>query len=103
MLDSVHTPFDECVDALVKNIKLDPGFKVFYAWCLAEKIPVIVLSSGMEPIIRALLTNLVGPTADQIKIVSNQPKHLPDGTWTIDYHDDRFAYPSSPFLYSREV
>ncbi|CAZ85730.1 unnamed protein product [Tuber melanosporum] len=88
MLDSVPTPFDECVDILVKNIKLDPGFKDFYAWCLAEGIPVIVLSSGMEPIIRALLTNLVGPTADQIKIVSNQPKHLPDGTWTIDYHDD---------------
>ncbi|KAG0642049.1 HAD-like domain-containing protein [Tuber brumale] len=88
MLDSVQTPFDECVDVLVKNIKLDPGFKDFYAWCLAEGIPCIVLSSGMEPIIRALLTNLVGPTADQIKIVSNQPKHLDDGTWTIDFHDD---------------
>jgi len=88
MLDSVDLPFDECKELLRKNIKLDPGFKEFYAWCLKEGIPVIVLSSGMEPIIRALLTDLVGPTADQIKIVSNQVKHLPDGKWTIDYHDD---------------
>ncbi|CUS14324.1 unnamed protein product [Tuber aestivum] len=88
MLDSVPTPFDECVQVLCDNIKLDPGFKDFYNWCRDEKIPVIVLSSGMEPIIRALLTKLVGPTADEIKIVSNQPKHLPDGSWTIDFHDD---------------
>ncbi|PWW77752.1 hypothetical protein C7212DRAFT_313919 [Tuber magnatum] len=88
MLDSVPTPFDECVKILCDNIRLDPGFKEFYAWCRDEKIPVIVLSSGMEPIIRALLTKLVGPTADEIKIVSNQPKIFPDGTWTIDYHDD---------------
>jgi len=101
MLDSVDVPFDECVEALVKNIKLDPGFKDFYDWCLAEKIPVIVLSSGMEPIIRALLTNLVGPKADQIKIVSNQPKHLPNGKWTIDYHDDRFIYPFTFFPFFR--
>lgn len=89
MLDSVDLPFDDCVELLRKNIKLDPGFKDFYAWCLKEGIPVIVLSSGMEPIIRALLTDLVGPTADQIKIVSNQVKHLPGGKWTIDFHDDR--------------
>nr|AAM03453.1 putative 3-phosphoserine phosphatase [Tuber borchii] len=90
MLDSVKKPFPECIEILRKNIKLDPGFKDFYDWCLSEKIPVIVLSSGMEPIIRALLTDLVGPHADQIKIVSNQPKFLdPEGNeWTVEYHDD---------------
>lgn len=89
MLDSVKLPFDECIQLLVKNIKLDPGFKDFYAWCLEQEIPVIVLSSGMEPIIRALLTELVGPTAEKIPIISNQIKINNDSSWEIVYHDDR--------------
>lgn len=91
MVESVAatTPFDKCVDILRKNIKLDPGFNPFYAWCRENDIPVIVLSSGMEPIIRALLKDLVGPTAEGIPIVSNQVDISEDGSWRIIYHDDR--------------
>lgn len=91
MVESVAetTSFDDCIQILRKNIKLDPGFNPFYTWCLENNIPVIVLSSGMEPIIRALLKDLVGPTADKIPIVSNQVKIEADGKWEIVYHDDR--------------
>ena len=88
MLDSIKLPFPECIELLRKNIKLDPGFKPFFDWCQSEGIPVIVLSSGMEPIIRALLTDLVGPGAEKIEIISNQVK-IVDGGWEIVYHDDR--------------
>ncbi|TGZ82406.1 hypothetical protein EX30DRAFT_370521 [Ascodesmis nigricans] len=88
MLDSVKLPFPQCIDLLVKNIKLDPGFADFYKWATDNDIPVIVLSSGMEPIIRALLKELVGPTAEGIKIVSNQVDIHEDGTWDIVFHDD---------------
>lgn len=72
MLQSVKTPFDECIQYLLANIKLDPGFKQFYQWCNDEGIPIIVISSGMTPIISALLTNLVGEEAmKNIEIVSN--------------------------------
>lgn len=89
MLESVsaNKPFDECVALLRANIKLDPGFSTFYTWCLSQNIPVIVLSSGMEPIIRALLTDLVGPTAEKINIISNQVKINEDKSWQIVYHD----------------
>lgn len=87
MLDSVKLPFPECIELLRKNIKLDPGFKPFFDWCLSKGIPVIVLSSGMEPIIRALLTDLVGPEAEKIEIISNQVKFTDKG-WEIAYHDD---------------
>ncbi|KAF8435574.1 putative 3-phosphoserine phosphatase [Terfezia claveryi] len=87
MLDSVKLPFPECIKLLRKNIKLDPGFKPFFDWCLSKGIPVIVLSSGMEPIIRALLTDLVGPEAEKIEIISNQVK-ITDKGWEIVYHDD---------------
>lgn len=30
MMDSINTPFDKCIQILLENIKLDPGFKEFY-------------------------------------------------------------------------
>jgi 2-hydroxy-3-keto-5-methylthiopentenyl-1-phosphate phosphatase len=47
MLESVtakgHT-FDQCKEILRRDIKLDSGFKEFYAWCKANDIPVIIVS-----------------------------------------------------------
>lgn len=60
MMDSVRTPFPECIKLLLKNIKLDPYFSDFYKWSRENGVPVIVLSSGMTAIIRALLVHLVG-------------------------------------------
>ena len=94
MLDSVSTPFPECIKYLCDNVKLDPHFKGFYQWARENGVPVIVLSSGMEPIIRSLLTNLIGPDADAIEIISNDVVDRPgkskdqEGGWTIQFHDD---------------
>ncbi|KAF7559649.1 hypothetical protein G7046_g4505 [Stylonectria norvegica] len=93
MLDSVKTPFPECIDILLKNIKLDPGFKEFYDWAQENNVPIVILSGGMEPIIRALLDTLLGPGWD-IQIVSNnvvtrEGRSLTDeGGWRIEFHDD---------------
>ncbi|KAJ3901105.1 HAD-like domain-containing protein [Lentinula edodes] len=85
--------FEECKEILRKNIKLDPGFKEFYAWCKANDIPVIIVSSGMTPTIRAVLTNLVGEeSANEIEIISNDVELRPDGTWGI-----KFRHPTSGF------
>ncbi|MCJ1408235.1 hypothetical protein MMC19_002309 [Ptychographa xylographoides] len=94
MLDSISTPFPECVDYLLEHITLDPHFTTFYNYCLTNSIPVIVLSSGMTPIIRALLHKLVGPTASHIEIICNEAVPRPGKTmadqngWTIRFHDD---------------
>ena len=32
MLDSVTKPFDQCLQLLLENVKLDPAFKEFAAW-----------------------------------------------------------------------
>jgi 2-hydroxy-3-keto-5-methylthiopentenyl-1-phosphate phosphatase len=70
------------------DIKLDPGFSQFYDWTLENNVPVVVLSSGMEPIIRALLAKLIGPKADGIPIISNNVDIAPDGTWKIVFRDE---------------
>lgn len=89
MLSSIPTPFPECIDYLLKNIQLDPGFKEFYTWCESKGIPVIVVSSGMTPIIHALLKDLVGPEAvKNIEIISNGVDiNEETGKWKIVYKD----------------
>ena len=94
MIDSINTPFPECISLLCKNIALDPHFTSFYKWTREAHVPVIVLSSGMTPIIRALLVKLVGPEANDIEIICNEVVDVPpktkeeEGGWNIKFHDD---------------
>ncbi|ANB15848.1 hypothetical protein AWJ20_3492 [Sugiyamaella lignohabitans] len=89
MLESIHTPFPECIDFLLKHVQLDPGFVDFYQWARANNVPVVIVSSGMKPIIFALLTKLVGEqAASEIEIVSNDVKINDDGSWHIVYRDE---------------
>lgn len=128
MLDSVaakgHT-FEECKDVLRKSVFLSPqsfhdkdltslrttrsglqdilldaGFKDFNAWCKTKDIPIIIVSSGMAPIIRAILSNLIGDKdANEIDIIANDAVVRADGSWEIKYrHPSRsvatmYCYP----------
>jgi len=60
MLESVPNTFEECKAVLKQNIKLDEGFKAFYGWAKANDIPVVIISSGMAPLIRAVLSTSLG-------------------------------------------
>ncbi|KAG8708218.1 hypothetical protein FRC09_001377, partial [Ceratobasidium sp. 395] len=72
MLESIKLPFEECQELLKKNIKLDAGFKEFFQWCKANGVPFIIVSSGMAPLIRAVLSHLIGEEdAASIDIISN--------------------------------
>ncbi|CAK9439583.1 uncharacterized protein LODBEIA_P36830 [Lodderomyces beijingensis] len=94
-IESVKTPFNQCVETLLANIKLDPGFKEFFTYCQEQGIPIIVVSSGMKPIISALITKLIGPEAvEKIDILSNDVRLGGDdgANWELLYKD-----PESPF------
>lgn len=94
MLDSVQIPFNECIKVLEENIKLDPYFPEFFEFCSMNNIPIVILSGGMEPIIRALLHKFIGEDASSIQIVSNDVisrdgKQINEkGGWKIKFHDD---------------
>lgn len=104
MMDSVTKPYNQCIDYLVANIKLDPGFKSFFTWAQENNIPVVVLSSGMEPIIKALLRNLVGPEAEKMQVLGNfvaprEGKSIDEeGGWQIE-----FRHPESGFGHDKSV
>ncbi|TDL25297.1 hypothetical protein BD410DRAFT_785208 [Rickenella mellea] len=95
MLDSVaerHT-FEECKAILKRDIRMDAGFRDFYTWCKNNDIPVVIVSSGMAPLIRAVLSNLIGEeNSKQIDIVSNDVKVDSNGKWQIMYR-----HPTSGF------
>lgn len=78
-----HT-FEFCKNAVANNIKVDDTFKAFYEFCGANDIPVVVVSSGMAPIIRAVLHKHLA-SLDGIQIISNEVKTYDDGSWDIQY------------------
>jgi 2,3-diketo-5-methylthio-1-phosphopentane phosphatase len=87
-----HT-FDECKEILRRDIRLDPGFLEFFAWCKSHDVPIIIVSSGMAPLIRAVLSNLIGEeAAGDVQIIANDVTVGPDGKWDI-----RFRHPSSGY------
>jgi 2,3-diketo-5-methylthio-1-phosphopentane phosphatase len=96
MVESWQLSFPECMPILRHKIKLDPHFAEFYKWSVKNNVPVIVLSSGMVPIIRALLQHLLGKEeGGKIEVVANMPVGRPPlndlnvkGGWTVQYHDD---------------
>jgi len=104
MMDSVTKPYNECIQYLVDNIKLDPHFAEFYEWAQANNVPVVVLSSGMEPIIKALLKTLIGPEAEKMQVLGNyvvprDGKSIDEeGGWKIAYR-----HPESGFAHDKSV
>ncbi|KAJ6537789.1 HAD-like domain-containing protein [Mycena capillaripes] len=84
---------DACKEVLRQNIKLDAGFTDFTAWCTANDIPFVIVSSGMAPVIRAVLSNFVSDeVANSIDIIANDVEIEPNGKWTI-----KFRHPSSGY------
>jgi len=103
-MHSIDRPLQECIDFQYKYTNLEPGFAHFYRWAKASNVPVIVLSGGVEPMIRALLSKLLGPTeAAEIEIISNEVMALSgdeivsDRDWKVKLHDD------SPFGMDKSV
>lgn len=96
MMDSIDTPYDQCIELLKSNITLDPYFEQFFHWARSINMPIVVLSGGMQPIIRALLGKLLGDgEVKDLQIVSNDVAPRPGksineaGGWQIVFHDDR--------------
>lgn len=57
-LRSVSATWEEAVEALDREISMDPGFPDFVEWCHRTDIPLKVVSSGMEPVLELFLADL---------------------------------------------
>jgi len=53
---SIRVPFAEAVELLHHEVRLDPGFAPFAAWCREQALPLTVLSAGFHEIIHQFLS-----------------------------------------------
>lgn len=107
MMDSiVSTPYSECIALLKREIRIDPDFQAFFDWAEHANVPIVVLSGGMQPVIRGLLAHWLGEeaVARRLQIVSNAVEARPGkrlyddaGGWRLVFHDD------SPFGHDKSL
>ncbi|KIO26071.1 hypothetical protein M407DRAFT_243868 [Tulasnella calospora MUT 4182] len=92
MLESVNMPLDECIKLLKQNIQIDPTFKKFYEWCKTHAVPLVIVSSGMEPIIRAVFESTVGVESSEVDIICNSIKVNENGKFEILFRHPESGY-----------
>jgi HAD superfamily phosphoserine phosphatase-like hydrolase len=80
----VRCTYDEGAALLRREVRLDPSFPAFVAACRARDIPLTVVSSGLEPIIRDRLEEL---GVRDVAIVANGLDPDPRG-WRILWRDE---------------
>ncbi|PWN45056.1 hypothetical protein IE81DRAFT_320653 [Ceraceosorus guamensis] len=102
MVESVHRPFKEMEELVRRDVTLDPKFKDFHTFCKKHDIPIVVVSSGMTPIIRSIFSNLIGEEeANKIDVISNEVNFTDpekEGkTWELVYRhpDSHFGHDKS--------
>lgn len=57
-LETVKISWPQAKAALVTEISVDPTFEGFVHWCQRRRIPVSVVSSGLEPVVELFLGKL---------------------------------------------
>lgn len=89
MISSIKSPFPECIKVLEEKIQLDPGFKETFEWAQANNVPIVVVSSGMKPIIKHLLTKLLGAdSVEKVDIAANDVELDANQKMTVTYIDE---------------
>lgn len=94
MIESFNVSFDEGIDFLKQNVKLDPEFENFCGWCNNNDIPIVIISSGMKPIILELINTLIKTEClKKFEIISNDVEiDVDKHKWNI-----QFLHPKSEY------
>ena len=60
MWGSLHVPFDDGFAVMEKTLEIDPGFREFHQYCVANGFPFNVISAGLKPVLRRVLDSFLG-------------------------------------------
>ncbi len=52
---SIRAPYEEAATLLRAEVRIDPGFPAFYAWCVERQAPLTILSAGFRQNIELFL------------------------------------------------
>ncbi|KAJ5950568.1 uncharacterized protein N7479_008981 [Penicillium vulpinum] len=90
MWGSLTIPFGDGFDIMEKTLELDPGFREFHQYCVAEGFPFNVISAGLKPVLQRTLDLFLGEEeASSIEIVANDLQSSSGGTpWKPVWRDN---------------
>ncbi|HEY5348592.1 MAG TPA: HAD-IB family phosphatase [Candidatus Lustribacter sp.] len=81
---AIGVSLDEADALLARETRFDPSFARFAAWCVANAVPLTVVSSGVQPLIeRAFARNGLSG----VPILANGIDPSPQG-WRFEFRDD---------------
>lgn len=60
MWGSLNVPFEDGFKIMEKELEIDPGFREFYDFCVANGIEFNVISAGLKPILGRVLATFLG-------------------------------------------
>lgn len=60
MWGSLNVPFEDGFEVMEKELEIDPDFRQFHKFCIANNIPFNVISAGLKPILRKVLDTFLG-------------------------------------------
>ncbi|KAH7351254.1 2,3-diketo-5-methylthio-1-phosphopentane phosphatase-like protein [Rhexocercosporidium sp. MPI-PUGE-AT-0058] len=95
MWGSLNVPFDDGFTVMKETLEIDPDFRSFHEYCIANSIPFNVISAGLKPILRRVLDEFLGEEqASHIDIVANEAEISADGgNWKpIWRHDTELGH-----------
>ena len=80
----VRGTFEEVICLLRSHIEVDPEFPPFAEWCHEHRIPLSVLSGGIQEVVERLLEPYHLPG---IRIVANSLQ-IAEGRWSLQFRDE---------------
>ncbi|KAJ5091556.1 Pdp3-interacting factor 1 [Penicillium alfredii] len=72
MWGSLSIPFDDGFVVMDQTIQMDPHFREFHQYCVANGFPFNVISAGLKPVLRRVLDTYLGTQeSSSIDIIAN--------------------------------
>ncbi|KAI9096418.1 HAD-like domain-containing protein [Phlyctochytrium arcticum] len=93
MWDSVKIPWEDAL-ILLKDVELDPCFVKFHQFCIEHQLPLVVLSSGLAPLVNMFLRESLSDSharGHSMQILANDvslTSQNAENKWQILYRDD---------------
>ncbi|KAL3473064.1 2,3-diketo-5-methylthio-1-phosphopentane phosphatase [Aspergillus californicus] len=93
MWHSLRVPFEDGFEVLANEMDIDPGFKEFHQFCIANDIDFNVISAGLKPILKQVLLTFLGEEeVSQMDIIANDADIRSDGSqWEPVWRHDTEA------------
>ena len=81
---SIRRPFADAEQLLREQVRIDPGFVPFAAWCESKAIPLTVLSAGFHQLIDLFIPRAEFP---HLEVLANTLKPSEEKGWQCVFRD----------------